>query len=95
MINLPNVTNEKTRPSQTEVSPKTFGFQNLYFQLKFPLDHQGLGGSSYCFGSSKSILSFEMTFRPSKTWESTNSFESSKTIFPFENIIGQETLRTS
>ena len=45
-------------------------YESPFFQLKFPLDHQIPGiikclGSSNSFESLKSLLSFEMTLRPS------------------------------
>ena len=42
------------------------------------------------FGSSKFLLQFEMTFRPSETSIIFNLFGSSKTILPFENTAGSD-----
>ena len=54
-----------SRPSEMEYHCKLLVYRSPYLQIKFPFYHRR---RDHHFFGLKSILPFEMTFSPSKTW---------------------------
>ena len=65
---------------------------NFILKIRIPFGSWKTWEPLNSFGSSKSTLLFEITFRPTKSSGSSNNFESSNTILPLENCFESDKL---
>ena len=76
----------------TVIHCRLLDYQISYFQLEFLLGHEDLGTIELFRIIELHTFIWKKTFRPKKSSGSSNHFESSITILPFENCFESDKL---